>query len=266
MPPKSILKSKKQAPSSSDSVLHISGKSGTSITEKHRQTAIHHAQLLQQRKDIETANLAAMEELMEFPTDSSTDAAYPHQGDVIRFEQLITLFQPSDYDELFTERNCMDKCGYVFCPRPRRQYPDRGVVHLAAGGKHNTKFLSAKHVEIWCSDACARRALYTKVQMNEQPAWERIGGHAQRIELLDETGQATLQQKLGQHKVGDADDNQRLGEAIEALALERGEQRSSSKPNEVMTNSVEESNPLHNVEASKITPHAVSRVPPASIT
>jgi hypothetical protein len=46
--------------------------------------------------------------------------------------------------------------------------------------------VETKEVEKWCSDRCARRALYIKVQLNETAAWERIGLESIKIELMEE--------------------------------------------------------------------------------
>lgn len=239
MPPKSILK-KTQSPNLQGDIVHTSRAESTDVSSKQREVAVHHAQLLQQRKNVEAANLSAIEELMDFPSDSSAGAAHPSSSDMVRFKHLVQSFQPSDYNELLQERNCIDKCGYVFCPRTRRIEPGRGSVRLQAGGRDNTKFLSAKQVEMWCSDACARRALYIKVQLSEQPAWERSGGFTSPIELLDQYGQEALESKVGQHTVGDADDDAALAKAVEELALERGEQKDSRKPTAVMRETVNE--------------------------
>ncbi|KAL9092024.1 MAG: hypothetical protein Q9159_001022 [Coniocarpon cinnabarinum] len=169
--------------------------------DKHREIAVHHAQLLQQRKDVEAANLAAIEELMHYPTDGRSDTVHPSASDVARFRDLVRNFQPSDYAALFEERNCLDRCG----------------------------FLSGKQVDMWCSDACARRALYIKVQLNAQPAWERIYNYTQPIELFDEGNHDKLETEIGQHRVGDADDDKALDVAMQKLAIERGEATGSVK-------------------------------------
>lgn len=46
--------------------------------------------------------------------------------------------------------------------------------------------VETKEVEKWCSDRCARRALYIKVQLNETAAWERIGLESIVIDLMEE--------------------------------------------------------------------------------
>jgi hypothetical protein len=41
-------------------------------------------------------------------------------------------------------------------------------------------------LEMWCSDTCAERAMYIRVQLNETPSWERTDTAGVGIKLLDE--------------------------------------------------------------------------------
>lgn len=43
---------------------------------------------------------------------------------------------------------------------------------------------------MWCSDACAERALYIRVQLVQEPVWERRGADTRELVLLEE-GRAT---------------------------------------------------------------------------
>lgn len=43
---------------------------------------------------------------------------------------------------------------------------------------------------MWCSDACAERALYIRVQLVQEPVWERRGAETRELVLLEE-GRAT---------------------------------------------------------------------------
>ena len=72
-------------------------------------------------------------------------------------------FQPSDYDALIEERYVNGRCGYTLCANaPRPQGPKAPW--------------SKNKVENWCSDDCAKKALYVKAQLSETPAWERRAG------------------------------------------------------------------------------------------
>lgn len=250
MPPKSILK-KTASPVIQDNTAVV--KSSPVPNEHHRQIAVHHANLLQQRKDVEAANLAAIEELMQFPTDPDADPVHPESSDLQRFQRLVQPFQPSDYNELFTERNCLNKCGYVFCPRAKRQHQDMGRIHIELGSKgQGPRFLLTREVTAWCSDQCARRALFIKVQLNERPAWERVDDYTKPIELLNEDRARTLEDRLGSLSIGDSVDDMKLAKAMEELALERGEKNSSNKPTTVMTEDIREKDSPSSVQAPQV--------------
>ena len=202
MPPKSILKNAGGLPSS------VSLPVPKTDAEKRRlQTAIEHAQLLEDQKQIQAKNLTAIEELSDLP-----EAAEPTPGEVERFTSLVTAFQPSDYDALVEERHANDRCGYTLCPHPpRKADPKRS-------------WLRAKGSENWCSDACARKALYIKAQLDEVPAWERRGGSSPSLVLYTKTEPLPVRTK---HVSGGED-----------LARERGEKISSMKLDNVVSSEI----------------------------
>jgi hypothetical protein len=90
-------------------------------------------------------------------------------------------------------------------------------------------------LEVWCSDDCARRALYVKVQLNEEPAWMRHGGYGDKIELMVDNAdehQKALPLRLKQTSAIPADEDEEADlnaawaareDAMTDLALERGE-------------------------------------------
>ncbi len=49
--------------------------------DRDRETALHHAQLLQQRKDVEALVLASIEALLDVPSSLDADPAHPHPSD-----------------------------------------------------------------------------------------------------------------------------------------------------------------------------------------
>lgn len=73
-------------------------------------------------------------------------------------------FQPSDYDALIEERHVNGRCGYTLCANT----PRKAVT--------KAPWMKSKGVENWCSDDCAKKALYVKAQLSETPAWERRAG------------------------------------------------------------------------------------------
>lgn len=157
-----------------------------------RAVAIHHARLLQDRKDIEARIFDNILTLLDYPLrgGASHPASSPHPDDVSGFVSLVRIFQPSDYDDLIVERNLSDnRCGYALCPNQRRKLKGAGKYKLINQGTKDFDIVETKELEKWCSTACTRRALYVKVQLNETAAWERVGLPEIGIDLYPEKDQ-----------------------------------------------------------------------------
>jgi hypothetical protein len=192
--------------------------------------------------------------LMDFPTATNADPKRPTPADAQRFREHILPFQPSDYDSLIEERNIADKCGYALCPRPKGKAPSsarKQFIDTDAG----PEIVDRKVLEVWCSDDCARRALYVKVQLNEEPAWLRQGGAAPPIELLLENTEEhhkalALRPKQEAPKPLTADpDDEDVAEswaaqkaALADLAIERGEKpgRPTKANNDLISEHIKE--------------------------
>jgi hypothetical protein len=97
------------------------------------------------------------------------------------------------------------------------------------------KVVPREKLEMWCSDACAERAMYIRVQLNETPSWERTEKAGVDIKLLDEarrsrdeTGKAAdatsdpgrLAANLDKLQI---QENRSNHDRAEELAIERGE-------------------------------------------
>jgi hypothetical protein len=152
-----------------------------------REIALYHANLIQQRKDIELEILLSTERLIDFPLSIHSTAANPAPSDVSLFKTLLQPFQPSDYDCLIQERNINDHCGYTLCSNPRAKDGSKGKYRILgmSGKAKDFRVVEREELEKWCSEDCARRAMYVKVQLGERPAWERTAS-TRLIELLDE--------------------------------------------------------------------------------
>ncbi|KAF2805866.1 uncharacterized protein BDZ99DRAFT_466206 [Mytilinidion resinicola] len=183
MGPKSILKSSAVPADAVDARK-------PPVNEQHLQVALQHANIIQDQKNVEQEILNATLELLEFPPDSKADPARPSPSDAHKFKTLVMPFQPNDYDALIEERNCADLCGYALCPRPRKKVPSASKLHFVDSRDRGVQIVPKKMLEVWCSDDCARRALYVKVQLNEEPAWMRRTGGGQEIEILVENTEA----------------------------------------------------------------------------
>lgn len=166
--PKSILKKTSSPLDSSLSNLKIKPKSDA---ERRRlETAIQHAHLIQEQKSILAQNLNYIEELSDYPAGPS-----PTSTEIFAFLEFCRSFQPGDYDALIEERHVNGRCGYTLCPNP----PRKAVV--------KAPWQKSKGVENWCSEDCARKALYVKAQLSETPAWERRAGDRNPLVLYGTT-------------------------------------------------------------------------------
>lgn len=78
---------------------------------------------------------------------------------------------------------------------------------------------------MWCSNACARRAMYVKVQLNETAAWERAGIPDIEIELMEEDKSAETEADRTARRLGELklEDQRQAANQSAALALERGD-------------------------------------------
>jgi hypothetical protein len=188
-----------------------------------REVALHHARILQHRKELESQILEDLILLSEYPAVRSPfySASNPAPSDIAGFKQHVRLFQPSDYDDLIEERNVNNLCGYTLCARPRRDAGPGGDWKITRSGD----IVRRKDFEMWCSQPCARRALYVKVQLNETAAWERAGIPDIEIDLLEEkkpeiTEAERIANDLERIKL---EDQRQAARDSAALALERGD-------------------------------------------
>ena len=198
--------------------------------DRNREVALYHALLLQHRKDVELDILSALETLIDYPLVTAPyDASNPSSSDAQQFKVLLRPFQPSDYDALIVERNINEKCGYTLCSNHRKT--DGSGARFKLIGMHGKakdfKVVERADIEKWCSEACARRALYVRVQLSESPAWERENYGAD-VDLLDEpttTGDVVIDRIS---KINLNSDSSKKQDAAN-LALERGDTGSVSK-------------------------------------
>jgi hypothetical protein len=225
MPPRSILKN--------STVSTNAPPAGRNADKRHLETAVHHAKILEQRKQVEQQVLEAMFTLLDFPGSPDADPKRPSYADARRFCELLVPFQPSDYDALIEERNIGDSCGYALCPRPKKKAPSTARKQFI-DTENGVEIVDKKLLEMWCSDDCARRALYVKVQLNEEPAWVRQGGAAAEIELMMENAEEhhkALPLRLKKEKaVTEPSEEENVtaawaarDDALADLAVERGE-------------------------------------------
>lgn len=211
MPPKSILKKTADQ-------IPISGSLPVPKTDQEKrnlEVAIEHARLIQEQKEVLIQILDAIEELSEYPASNQCT-----QAEARRFASLVTFFQPSDYDALIEERHANGRCGHTLCPNSHRTVDSK------------RSWIRPKGSENWCSDGCAKKALYVKAQLNEAPAWERRGGSAPSIVLYEESKASVSSTSAAVNRLDASQDAE--------LATERGEKASSLKPGKVLSAQIAE--------------------------
>lgn len=188
-----------------------------------RQVAIHHAKLLQHRKELERQILESIIQLSEFPLERGPaySAACPAPSDARAFKEHVRVFQSSDYEALVEERHVNGLCGYALCPEPHRVRGPGGEWLIYRGN-----IVPRNDVENWCSDLCARRAMYVQVQLNETAAWERAGRVDIHMDLLDERHQAKADQDGDAAAAAQAVGREDAARIATALARERGDDAS----------------------------------------
>lgn len=204
-------------------ILKPSGSSHTGTAkspEEARQIAVQHALILEQQKEVQRQIFEAVETLTTYPT-TQLPASSPSPTDTSTFKSLLRPFQPSDYDDLIEERNIAGHCGYALCPAPRRSRPGAGKFSLVNKNRADFGIIETKEVEKWCSERCARRALYIKVQLNETAAWERIGVPGLVIDLLEEPRDTEDKKSQGTTDLARDIANLKIDEDAKALDAER---------------------------------------------
>ncbi|PGH13672.1 hypothetical protein AJ79_03521 [Helicocarpus griseus UAMH5409] len=207
---------------------------------RHLALALHHAHLLQARKDTESLILSTIESLLSYPTAPCPpfSAQNPSPTDTAAVKRALLPFQPSDYDNLILERNIDGRCGYVLCPDEHRKEDPKAKYRVVWGAKgsgpggrgREMRVVPKEDIERWCSDACAERAMYVRVQLIERPAWEREGKEGLEILLLEE-GRRRRERNLAKGKevlreieTGDVEESmRRLAVADKRLEAQEGE-------------------------------------------
>ncbi|KAJ9635962.1 hypothetical protein H2199_008317 [Coniosporium tulheliwenetii] len=236
MKPKSILKKTTNS-------TNLSSPPVNPRDQRNLDIALHHARLIQQQKDAEAQILEGLEALLELPSSPQADPARPSEDDAAQFKSLITPFQPSDYDALIEERHAADLCGYALCPRPPKKDKLGGKMRIVPGSDGSpARIVPRSQLEIWCSEDCARRALYVKVQLNEEPAWTRRGGLGTDISLMVDQQEAAHTMALPiRSKKPRAEEfvQENMSQALAALALERGEKTTSGNPSRLLNDVAE---------------------------
>lgn len=246
-PGKSILKQPTKVPeaatsSAADDAAKAEAEAAAQ-KKRHFDIAIKHALLIDHQRKTQDQVLNHIELLLDFPRSSE-----PTSQDATQFLQLVEIFQPSNFDELVEERRIDSRCGYPLCANEPRG------LHL----KPSETWKLKKGAGDWCSNDCMRKGFYIKAQLGEVPAWERVPGQQAPVVLHEDDRHLTPAPVAGSDEAQIRHVKQRVAERSE-LAMERGEQAASLRPDQVMTDFIVEKT------ASK-PPQTASKVQFASAT
>ncbi|KAL4914698.1 Rtr1/RPAP2 family-domain-containing protein [Aspergillus aurantiobrunneus] len=159
---------------------------------RHLAIALHHAHRIQAQKDAQDVILDRILELLTLPSSPSADPAAPSAEDTHKFKTALVPFQPADYENLIQERNIEGLCGYGLCPHKHRKENARGTYRITWGARgsgpggrgRDMNIVPREKFEMWCSDECAERAMYIRVQLAAEPVWERRGDDLRGKEFL----------------------------------------------------------------------------------
>ncbi|KAI8956115.1 Rtr1/RPAP2 family-domain-containing protein [Xylaria longipes] len=200
-----------------------------------REVAIKHARIIHSRREVEDQISDSMIELSKFPISrvAPYNASNPAPADAESFKNLVRLYQPGDYDDLIEERNANGLCGYTLCPKPRSRVSGGGTFKLVNYGRKDFNIIPSRELEKWCSQKCAKRAMYVKVQLNETAAWERAGIPSIQVELFEEEQISAISDTTNQ-AAKDVDNlkieaQKKTAENARDLALERGDTAENGK-------------------------------------
>ena len=255
-----MLKSILKKPPATDKM--VASTTPRSREDRNRETALYHANLLQQRRDAETLILASTEILLDSPSSPDSDPANPSSKDASVVKTLLKPFQPSDYDALIQERNIDRKCGYLLCPHFNKLQDTNAklrILQSAGKGPDALRVVGRQKLEKWCSDECGKRALYIRVQLNEEPAWIRAGDFSGSIRLLEDIPAPKQSQEAdsilvkGLEKLEIGLEEDRVVAALKELAIERGDGDAVSRASRLVEVDIQENSNLSLEEPSSPT-------------
>jgi RNA polymerase II-associated protein 2 len=251
VPAKSILK-QKPAPSATKPTDEQKAKAEQD--RKNLNLALQHAHRIQHQKDVTAQILESLQLLIGIPATSDFTATEAKQ-----FTTHVSLFQPSDLDDLVEERRIDGRCGYVLCANPPRSVSIGPSAVWKIGNV-------AQH---FCSSGCAKQSMYVKSQLLSVPAWERVPGQTPVIYLheddrLESEAPSPPPPPPPPHIFSQR--SRDIGEQSE-LAAERGEKTGSLRPSQVMADVIVEKpttsfKPLSSVDGALVSSTAIEGYEP----
>lgn len=141
--------------------------------------AIQQALSIEEKKNLQNRVLDMILTAFDLPTHEPADPANPNPDDVKTFRQCLAIFRPSDLDELVSERNIDDRCGYALCRNPNNKQPPKKVWDAKG------RLVEKKTDSQWCSRECRDRNNFVKRQLSDEPAWLRQVQNQHILLLMD---------------------------------------------------------------------------------
>lgn len=206
----------------------------------HLAIALQHANQIQAQKDAQALILDRILEFIDFPPSHTADPAHPSTADAAAVKTALVPFQPADFDNLILERNIEGRCGYVLCPREHRKEDSNAKFRILWGPKgsgengrgREMKVVPREKLEMWCSEGCAERAMYLRVQLAEEPVWERRAAdtRTKQLVLLEEARlvETVKQDAQGENAVPTDKEDYALNRKMKSLAVDDGSASSST--------------------------------------
>lgn len=190
-------------------------------TDRFRETAIKHARIIEDQKRVKTQVADLILECFDFPSQQNASPDKPVPSDAKTFKKALSLFQPVDFDELASERNIDDRCGYALCPNPKYRHPSGGKKVWNRQSGKDFKLIDAAEVERWCSPECSDRGKFVRSQLSSEPAWLRDVTET-KVVLLDDLRRSNdLAADIKKLSIDDAAKTD-LNAKLKELSLERG--------------------------------------------
>jgi len=159
--------------------------------DRIRATALRQATDIEDRKRLRARIADLVIEAFDLPSKPDADPAKPLPTDASLFRHCLSLFQPSDLDDLVYERNVDNRCGYALCPKPNLKLAHGGEKVWNRKTGKDFKLVDRVELEKWCSRPCQERNAFVRAQLETEPAWLRVV-RAVDIKLLDEVGAESL--------------------------------------------------------------------------
>jgi hypothetical protein len=140
---------------------------------KHLETALFHANKIEEQKVLESRILDDLEKLIDYPKNPLTTAESPQPDDVENVTHLLQYFRLADYDDFIEERRIDNKCCYLLCPNPPSRPKDVSGSKILFKKNGDIYTMPAAKYYVWCSPGCSKRSDYVRSQIGRADSWSQ---------------------------------------------------------------------------------------------